>query len=178
MSAKIDNVLLKLLAEVNGATFISIDTLTHVDVNKKVAGTDQPNPHAGCVTKRITGCNVIVFQNKETHGYSAMVRRRLEAEGKDPNDFQLSSARWGTRVPNLPVVQHNGEYYLEVIVLHPGKVEWLLNGEVVEKSSIHGLRTYQKPEQGGLKNKVVLRRFAFSSIQTIRINNRTIHLRA
>ena len=28
MSAKIDNILLKLLAEVNGATFISIDTLT------------------------------------------------------------------------------------------------------------------------------------------------------
>ncbi len=177
MNAKINNVLLKLLADVNGATFISIDTLTHVEVNKKLPHSDQLNPHFGCVTKRITGCNVIVFQNKETHGYSAMVKRRLVAEGKDPEDFKLSSARWGTRVPNLPVVFHNGEYYLEVIVLNPGTVEWLLNGEVVEKQKIEGLRSYQKPEQGGLKNKVVLRRFSFSSIQTIRINNRTVHLR-
>lgn len=176
MNARINAVLLKLLSEVNGSTFITLDSLTYIPVNKTLDG-DTRNPHYGMVTKRITGCNVIVFQNKSTNGYASMVKRRLVAEGKDPEEFQLSAPRWGKRLPNLPVVEHCGEYYLEVIVLHPGQIEWLLNRKPVDRSSIMGLRSTIQPSQGGLSNKVVIRRFAFSSLTSIRINNRTVELR-
>lgn len=167
--------LVELLRNVNGATFIGLTTVTTVNVNKTIGGRGTPpNPHLGAVTKVTEGASIMVFQNKTVNGYEAMVKRRLEQEGKEMMSFELGHRRWGHRLPNLPVVEHEGKYYLEVILLKPGRSHYLYNGKPIDKQAIIGLREpVVKAEQGGLDNKVELRAYAFDSIQSITIGKDT-----
>ena len=152
---------------VNGSTFISIDTETDV----KLKG-GKKNLCQGRVTKRTTKSNVMVFQNKSTNGYENMVKRRLSNEGKDSSTFELQPRKWGTRIVNTPFVEHKGQYYLEVIFLKSGNVEVLLDDEVTDKSNIEGYPSSKvESVQGGLDNKVVIRTFKIDSITSITINH-------
>lgn len=167
------------LATVNGSTFISIDTevvpLMNSTLPSNVPGAPrQPNPQYGRVVKRSKGNVVMVFQNKRVHGYKNMVDRRLVKEGKRPEQFQLSPRRWGTRIPNMPLVVHNNEYYLEVIFLKPGVVKYFLDGRPISLDRVMGLRDQQPPHQGGLNDKVILRVFSFDSLRRIKIGRETM----
>ena len=151
---------------VNGSTFMSITTST---VPALTGG--KANPHKGHVRKVTVGSNVMIFQNKKTHGYEAMVKRRLEKEGKDPASFQLSERQWGTRVPGTPFVEHKGEYYLEVIFLHAGETHYELAGAKMDPALIVGLPPQREEgRQGGLNDKVIIRTFKISSITSLIIN--------
>ena len=167
--------LANLLQTVNGASFISIDTRTSCDKKMRktldTANGRVPNPHYGRVEKLQTGSSVMVFQNKTINGYESMVKRRLVQEGKNPESFTLGERKWGKRIPNLPLVEHNGKFYLEVIYLKPGEVQYLLDGQPVDKDEILGLQDSSKPAQGGLENNVIVRTFEMSSISAIRINH-------
>lgn len=153
---------------INGASFIGIDTLT---VPKLAGG--KKNDQQGRVQKAVVGSSVMVFQNKNSNGYENMVRRRLEAEGKSADDFQLGERAWGKRIDGTPLVTHNGEFYLEVIFLKAGDVSFLLDGKPIRKDLIEGLDKKEEGEQGGLANKVVIRTFKAKSISRITINKET-----
>ena len=160
-------------AGVNGASFVGIDTLTEVTLR---GGKD--NPHQGRITKRMVGARVMVFQNKTVNGYEAMVQRRLLQEGKDPASFELQPRKWGTRIPNMPIVEHEKDgcvnYYLEVIFLAAGEVEYKCDGLPIAKDDILGLiECVPAPDsQGGLDNKVIVRSFKADSITEVRIDGR------
>lgn len=151
---------------VNGATFITIDTVTDV----KLTG-GKKNLMQGRVTKRVTGSNVMVFQNKSINGYEAMVKRRLEKEGKNPDTFELKPRAWGRRLTGAPFVEHKGAYYIEVIFLSPGETEYLLDGNVVQRNTIVGLPPEkEEAHQGGLNDKVIIRTYKADSIKGITID--------
>jgi hypothetical protein len=156
-----------ILAQVNGASFISIDTLTEV----KLTG-GKKNPMQGRVTKAMVGASVMVFQNKKSNAYENMVQRRLVQEGKDPASFELSPRKWGQRIPNTPFVEHNDQIYLEVIFLKSGKVTYLVDGLPFD-GEIEGLPSNEPDEdsQGGLSNKVIVRSFKAASIKRIRVDH-------
>lgn len=157
--------IIEILEKINGATFLGIDTLTDVSLTG-----GKKNPYQGRVTKRVFASNVMAFQNKNINGYEAMVRRRLKAEGKDADDFQLGPRVWGTRLPGLPLVEHNGKYYLEVIFIKAGQVQYLLDGSPVDPSKIEGMKERKESEgQGGLENKVIIRTYALESITAITV---------
>jgi len=148
---------------VNGASFISITTET----DPRLTG-GKKNPHKGHVTKVMCGGNVMVFQNKNIHGYDAMVKRRLETEGKDPSSFELGKRAWGTRIAGTPFVEHKGEYYLEVIFLHSGEVHYEFDGTNIHKDAVIGLPVKAvEGNQGGLTDKVIIRTFKVSSIRSL-----------
>lgn len=151
--------------EINGASFISIDSETVVQLRG-----GKTNPHKGRVTKRVTGSNVMIFQNKTTNAYENMVHRRLKQEGKDPASFELSPRAWGTRLEGCPFVQHKEELYLEVIFLKAGTTEYFLDGQPIAKSEIIGLEDHAEGEQGGLDNKVIIRTYKCDSIRSITVN--------
>lgn len=159
----------KALADLNGATFIGITTKT-----TPVLKGGKKNPMQGRVSKITTNSNVMAFQNKNINGYEAMVKRRLIAENKDPASFVLSERAWGTRIPNLPIVEHTKdgvqEFYLEVIFLRCGDVSYTLGGQPIAKHEIIGLPDATAGEQGGLDDKVIVRTYAFSSITELTIN--------
>jgi hypothetical protein len=162
-------ILINAVADINGASFVGIDTHTDVPL---LGG--KGNPMQGRVTKRMVGATVMSFQNKNFSAYEAMVKRRLDAEGKDPADFVLSPRAWGTRIPNMPIVEHKGNYYLEVIFLKAGVSQYLLDGNPIAASDIIGLKPAAAGEQGGLENKVFIRTFAADSIVELRIDGKVV----
>ena len=148
-----------------GGTFVGIDTLTDV----KLTG-GRSNPQQGRVRKRMTGAQVMVFSNDQTNAYEAMVRRRLAAEGRDPDSFELGPRAWGTRIAGTPFVEHRGQYYLETIFLRAGSVQYELDGEPIDPEDIQGLPERRESEAGqaGLERRVVIRTFALDSIIGLR----------
>ncbi len=167
--------LINAMNDVNGASFVGLDTLT---VASLTGG--KKNPHQGRVTKQMLGAQVMVFQNKNVNGYEEMIQRRLMKEGKDPWDFVLGERAWGTRVPNLPIIEHFKnditQYYLEVIFLKPGKVQYFLDGVPIDVADIIGMpEDKDDGGQGGLStaNKVIIRSFKADSITEIRVNGKS-----
>lgn len=158
------------LQNVSGASFVGFDSLTVVALKG-----GKKNPMQGRVTKRMTGAQVMVFQNKNINGYEAMVQRRLAAEGKDPASFELGQRAWGERVPNMPIVEHKGNTYMEVIFLKPGNSVFLLDGAPIAKQDIEGLEDKAEGAQGGLDNKVVIRTFAADSITELRVDGQVFN---
>jgi hypothetical protein len=159
-------------AHLNGATFISLNTLTE----ETLAG-GRKNPFQGRVTKRTIGSNVMLFANKYVNGYEAMVKRRLEQEGKDCSSFELSPRTWGTRLANEPFIEHKGQHYLEVIFKKAGVSTYYVDGQEFPAALIHGLKV-NAPEgaQGGLENKVIIRTYHLNSIESITIAGDTYSL--
>jgi hypothetical protein len=159
------------VVNVTGASFIGLDTLAEV----KLTG-GKKNPMQGRVTKKMVGANVMVFTNKNSNGYENMVQKRLAAEGKDPASFELGARAWGTRIPDMPLVTHEKDgvekYYLEVIFLKSGTVQYMLDGAPIAKADIEGLADREEGEQGGLDNKVHIRAFAADSITELRIDGK------
>lgn len=161
----------EIFANVHGTSFVGLDTESVV----KLKG-GKKNEQQGRVTKRVTGSSVMVFSNTEQNGYENLVQRRLIEEGKDPTTFSVGPRTWGTRVPNLPIIEHEKDgvkkEYLEVIFLKPGKTEYFLDGQPINKEDIIGLEVKEESSdsQGGLDNKVVIRTYADDSIKKIRID--------
>jgi len=163
--------LLAALAEVSGGTFLGLDTTT-----VPVLTGGKSNPMKGRVKKIVTGSSVMTFSNQNSNGYSNMVARRLEAEGKDPTSFTLHDRKWGVRVPNMPVVEHKEKQYLEVIFLKAGTVAYTLDDEPIDKADIEGLKVRAESDQAGLENKVIIRDYNFDSLNTVRINGDVINV--
>jgi hypothetical protein len=158
----------QVLQNVDGNTIVSIDTLTQPTMSG-----GQANPYKGRVFKVMIGANVIIFTNKRANGYENMVNRRLEKEGLDPNSFKVGPRAWGKRVDGTPFVEHNGETYLEVIFLKPGKPQYFCDMTEVTPAAAETMGVKmdkQEGEQGGLKNKVIIRTFKMDSITAITIN--------
>ena len=144
------------LTDFNGCQFIGLDTKTVV----KLKG-GKKNPLQGRVIKITEGNNVMVF--KSSVGYINMVNRRLRKEAKA--EFEPQPRRWGTRIKDTPIIEHNGKKYLECIFISPGKTTYYLDGESIPKEIIEqDLPTTTNGHQGGLDDKVIVRTFGFDSI--------------
>lgn len=161
-----------ILSKIRGVTFASMDTKTIVALKG-----GKKNPMKDRVSKVSTNHRIMLFTNQNSNGYENMVRRRLEKEGKDIS-FDVTPRVWGTRLPNLPVVEHNGKYYLEVIFLVGGKSEYFLDDELIPMGDIEGFPE-QKSGSGrqGLddEHKVVIRIFSLDSITAIRLLKEELH---
>lgn len=159
-----------LLANVSGACFVSIDTVT----TPKLKG-GKANEMQGKVRKVMIGANVMVFSMKNGgSAYENMVQRRLAQEGKDPASFELGERAWGVRIAGTPFVEHKGDLYLEVIFLKPGKSHYEYGARPIAASEIVGLEEAKigEEQQGGLDNKVIIRTFKADSIMAVTINGK------
>lgn len=117
----------KAFGDISGTTFVGMDTVTVV----KLKG-GRKNPYQGRLTKRMTGANVLAFGNVNTSAYVNMVRKRLGEEGKDPESYQPKPRTWGQHIPGTAFVEHLGEHFVEVIFIRSGKIEYLLDGQVID----------------------------------------------
>lgn len=78
----------------------------------------QTEPKPGIV-KRTVNASVLLFT---TDGdYERLVKDRLRAAGKNPDDFVIGQRAFGERVGHSPVIKHNGENYLQFAVINPGE---------------------------------------------------------
>lgn len=171
------------LSGVRGSTFAGLDTLTIPQMVKKIPGSKEPNPHYGKVQKLTTNAVVQMFASSKS-AYEAMVKRRLEQEGKDADAFELSPPKWGQRIGDTMFFQHTpaGEdqvqYYMQTFFQHPGTTTYYLDGQPIDKDAIIGLRESSENEesQGGLERKVIIRTFKIPSIIAIRHHGTTLNI--
>lgn len=155
-----------LVTTISGTGFVGLDTETDV---KLLGG--RKNILQGRVKKVMKGASVMMFSNKNSNGYENMVNRRLSAEGKDI-EFEVHPRKWGTRVEGLPIVEHNGEKYLEAVFIKAGDIHYELDGQPIDPATVEGFQAkgeISEEQQGGVSNKVILRTFKFSSITGMRI---------
>lgn len=160
------------LVQVQGSSIAVIDTETVVEL----AG-GKKNPMLGKVTKRAEGSKVMFFTNTNSNAYNNMVKRRLVAEGKDPNGFVLGERRWGKRLPETPLIQHNDKLYAEAVFLAPPKiVRYFFNGQPIAKAAIIGLKEDAEKEtsQGGLSDKVVIRTYTLENIKRVKMGELSV----
>lgn len=176
----------EILATINGTSFIGLDTVT-----TEVLPGGKGNPLQGRVKKHTTGITAMLFQNKFCNGYEQMVKRRLIAEGKDSEEYTLGPRAWGTRLEGLPIVEHKGKHYLEVIVQGHPSTHYTVDGEPVVKdkdgegnpilqSTTGAFLTKLKPaqaggEQGGLEDKVIIRTYGIENVTELRANKQVYH---
>jgi hypothetical protein len=159
---------------INGNTFVGIDSITIPELKG-----GQSNPQQGRVEKVMEGASVMVFQNKNVNGYEAMIRRRLIAEGKDPDKFNLKPRRWGKRIKGTPIIEHikagetHKRFYIEVIFLKAGNVSFQLDGQPIDKADVIGLTKKKESEQGGLDKSVIVRTYEIASLTRITLNKTT-----
>ena len=160
----------KAFQNLTGNTIAAVTTITPV---KLLGG--KSNPLQGRVTKLVETGQVMVFANQKSNGYKNMVCRRLEKEGKNPEQFQLGKRVWGKRISGTPFVEHKGNKYLEVIYLQtPKRVQYLLDGRRVDKESIQGMPKKSAQEiagnQGGLDigDKVIIRTYNLDNIISVK----------
>ncbi len=98
----------ELLSRISGCTFAALDA--------------DFSPAPG-FRKVITGDVVLLYRTKGVSGYENMVKRRLVDIGRDPSNFVLSDLPWGERVDDLPLIENGGQFYLQTILVKPGKTE-------------------------------------------------------
>lgn len=163
--------------KLSGASFVTINTTTTPKLNKTLVTDDGriENPYFDKVTKQ-SKLNCQIFQNKVKNGYEEMVKRRMVKEGKDPETFELQPRKWGVRLPNLPIIEHKGEYYLEVIVHNTLSSEYIYNNKSVKSTEIKGWPSSGDPEksQGGIEDKVEIRSIKLSNIKEIHIGGEVL----
>lgn len=171
----------EIVMSTKGSTFAGLDTVTNVSLTG-----GKKNPMQGRVTKKTTGSNVMLFANITGSAYENMVKRRMVAEGKDPETFELKPRAWGTRIGNSPFIEHKDKKYLECFFISGGKTEYFLDGEPIAKEDIEGLKEPKEKEvennktetksfsNNDLENKVVIRTYSLDSIERITIKNEVL----
>lgn len=159
-----------LLDSIRGNTFAAMDCITEV---KGLKG-GKKNPMQGRVTKHTTGNRVQLFTSHK--GYKNMVNRRLEAEGKVA-DFEPAALPWGSRIDDSPLIEHKGQFYLQVIFHKAGAVQYYLDNKPIDKDDIEGLvERESNAGRTGLEdgNEPIVRTFSLDSIREIRMMGETV----
>ena len=152
-----------------------------------------PNPHFDRISKTEQGASVVIGAD-----YQTMVKKRLaeqqveelkhadqlresgkhnmadaiEENAADPLDFTVGERKWGTRIDGTPLIEHKGEFYIDVIYLKNGESVYRDGGRVIDEDDIQG---YTKPKastasQGGVDKKVIFRTVKLDSLVELRIN--------
>lgn len=155
----------KIMEQINGSVYATIDTLSEV----KLKG-GKANPFHGRVTKYNTG-SLVVLSNSSENLYGQLVKARMIAEGKDPEDFQLKPRLWGKRIENTSFIEHNGTIYVEVIFVKSGDSIYLVDGVQANPLEIDGLeldKPVNEESQGGIEEKFAVRTFKLDSIEKLK----------
>jgi hypothetical protein len=157
----VDLTILKPLVEqIHGCTFATLDALC------------EPRPG---VMERITGERVIIYRTKGSSGYENRVKRALAASGKNPDLFTVGDLPWGTRLNDLPIIEHRGNYYLQTIVLAAGIRTYFLafsNTPVDPKD--FGIRPSRPQLDLSPSDQVIMHTYKIDNIERITLMGETL----
>lgn len=163
------NEILKLLMQPKGATFLTITAVT--DARAKKTG----NPY-GVIFKLAKINGMVNFQ------YDNAIRKRLEAEGKNPDDFAFKASWHEPVIENnriTPISSHKetGELYLRMAVLNEiGEPRYfdVKGTEIPIQNIIKFLPEPTKYPNQGLNTPLIFNTFKLNNIRSISINGQTI----
>ncbi len=152
--------LAKILLSITGAMPATILVETEVKMNKT------NNPYFGEVTK-LMEANVFINFN-----YQNSVNRARVKEGKAA-DFVAQPRKWGQKVPNTPLILHNGAYYLEARFLGSNRTKTAVfhKGRLLDPAKISSfVAVKSESKTQDLEKEVVMRDFKLENIKEITLN--------
>jgi hypothetical protein len=147
--------LIKLLKEVRGNTFISVECETE----PKLLG-GRSCPYKG-IRKISKVAGAIGFN------YTNSVNNQREREDLD-KDFEAEPRAWGTRLKGTPLVEHKGKTYIEVKVQSTESPLYVLNGKFIPNEDIKPYIPETKSRQG-VDKEIIVRDYDISNIRSIKI---------
>lgn len=135
-----------------GSLIVTLETETVPAMNK----TD--NPYVGTV-KRSAVNGVINW------GYELAVNRQRLREGMEA-DFSAYPRKWGQRIKGTPLVEHRGQYYLEVKVQKANCTYYIGTTEVSHADIAPWLRP-ASPHRQGVSKEIILRDYSLENIKAV-----------
>lgn len=152
-----------LATQLNGAAPVGLSIRTEYRMKGGVSC-----PYKGRVVKETDLAGFVGFN------YQRAVNKRRVMEGGDPT-FVPSPRKWGERIPGTPLVEHNGEFYLEYTPLHYRASRLVLDGCPVTEGSqaekdIVAWRADRSDNAAhqGLTKEFAVRTVALKNIRSIR----------
>lgn len=151
--------LVEMLRQNKGATIVTIVTRTEPDMRKT------GNPFVGRVVK-VSRVNGMLGFN-----YSNSVNRQLEREG-EVADFVAQPRKWGNRIEGTPLVEHKGNYYVEMKVEKSlgHRFEWT-DGTILDDKAIENMKVFMPIKSSsssqGTDKEIILRDYKVASIIAI-----------
>jgi len=177
------------LAEVKGATFISLRTVTKQTSLNKGGTKGTPGMFESISINPDTikkYSNMVGLISGGGVSYQDFVNNRLNKEAKDAGKdksqltFESGPRKWGTKVEGTnALVEHKGKNYLVLYCLANNKpiVEHKYNSKVFNINESR-FDTWRKPERNegdnqGTEKPIVVRDYNFESIREITLNKTT-----
>lgn len=160
VSAITEAQLVDMLRQNKGATIVTIVTRTEPGMRKT------GNPFVGKVVK-ISRVNGMLGFN-----YSNSVNRQLEREG-EVADFVAQPRKWGIRIEGTPLVEHEGNFYVEMKVEKSlgHRFEWTDNGTILDDKAIEDMKAFMPIKSSsssqGTDKEIILRDYKVASIIAI-----------
>lgn len=155
--------ILNVFSSLKGTSFVTLNTSRIVELSG-----GKSNPLKGRITKKVSGTNVLISQDRTKSAYHEMIRRRLIAQGTANPDFEPSKRTWGERIKDTPIIQHNDKFYLGCIILREGKSSYFLDGLPIAITDITGLKHEAVTPQFGLEKPVLYRLYSTDSITSLK----------
>lgn len=151
------------LRAINEKTHAELETLTEPDM-KKTSPSGAPNLFVARIRKRTRQSCYLCSH------YADEVNAQRAREGK-PTDFVSRPRRWGKHVEGTPLIEHNGQLYLEFIVDQVDQVQYELDGFRVPQSVIEPwLSPKAKSPHQGVDDEVAVRLVKLSNLVSVSLN--------
>ena len=154
------NSLIKLLSNIKGATFATLEVWTIPLTSKEMKGK--------IVKRSKINCTLNCF-------YSNSVNLQRQREGKIP-DFIPQPRKWGIRLPNSPFVEYKGKLYLEVKVERVLSTKYYLKQKLINYDTIKSFLLNKKKKSQVTKKEIILRDYCLDNIKSITLRGQTITL--
>ncbi len=151
-----------MVSDHRGANFVTVLARTVPDLLAYHPQTGERNPFLGNVVKvsEVNGVINWVYENS--------VNTRRMREDLTP-DFQAFPRTWGQRLQGSPLVEHKGNYYLELKVEKPlGYHYETLDGQILNKEDVNAFLPLPSRSRQGLARPVILRDYGIENIRRIR----------
>jgi hypothetical protein len=165
-----------MLSNLRGTTFVTFQALTDPRLLANHPITGQPNPFRDAMkVSKVNGTIGFIYENS--------VNRQREREELTA-DFVAMPRRWGRRINGTPLVEHNGEHYLEVKVeksyfhgyirQHPITGQW----EMLPTEAVDEYLPPRRPTRQGVRKEVILRDYTISNIRELQLRGEHIEVTA
>ena len=145
-----------ILLNFKGYSFAGLQTLTDARAKK----TDNPFKN-----------KIVLKESQLLVNVGFHYSNSLVSQAKRENvstDFDVQPRKWGIRLPNSPLVEHKGNYYLEAKVENVFQTRFTdVDGNELDKQDVLPFlpKKRESATQDRLEKKVYLRDFKLSSIQ-------------
>ena len=152
----------ELLKKIDCATICTIKTKTEVKL-RSVDGEGNENNFSPSVTK-ISTVNGILCSD-----YENAVNKQRGKEGLKKN-FSSKSRAWGTRIGDSSLIEHKGEFYLEIRVLSSSYLYETDEGVPLSDEEVELISKFlppSRPTRQGVENEIVVRTYNLSNIREV-----------